>query len=290
MERAIGRPGPGTPVAATPGRLPQKPGVAFKHAMARAMEGWGPDAPATAARPRPGTAVAAARPAAAVQQARAPAAPPAPLPQARVPLPPAPVQQARAPAAPPAPRAEPAERPGAFRQLIARLETGPGRPDHGYGARNTGSGALGRYQMLPVALRDIGWQDATGQWTEAAARHGVRSEAEFLATPAAQEAAMSAYLRRAELQLERNGSLSRAGASIAGMDGAAVPLTDAGLVAAAHRAGAHSVARYLAHLGGGADSPLSAADRNTFAAVERRLRQFAELPYQVASRRTPPSA
>lgn len=272
MERAIGRPGPGTPVAATPGRLPQKPGVAFKHAMARAMEGWGPDAPAAALRPRPGAAVAASRPAAA----------------------PAPVQQARAPLAPAVARTEPAERAGAFRQLIARLETGPGRPDHGYGARNAASGALGRYQMLPVALRDIGWQDAAGQWTEAAARHGVRSEAEFLGTPAAQEAAMSAYLRRAEVQLERNGSLSRVGGSVAGMDGGAVPLTDAGLVAAAHRAGAHSVARYLAHLGSGGEAPLSAADRTTFAAVERRLRQFAELPYQVAGqgggRRAPPAA
>jgi hypothetical protein len=26
-------------------------------------------------------------------------------------------------------------------------------------------------------------------------------------------------------------------------------------------------------------------DRNTFAAVERRLRQFADMPYQVAARR-----
>ncbi|MBY0331432.1 MAG: hypothetical protein K2X49_12265, partial [Acetobacteraceae bacterium] len=178
-----------------------------------------------------------------------------------------------------------------FRQLIARLESGgPARPDGGYGARNPASGALGRYQMLPVALRDIGWQDAAGGWTPLAAGHGVRSEAEFLATPAAQEAAMSAFLRRAEVQLGRNGSLARTGGSVGGLDGAPVPLTDAGLVAAAHRSGAHSVARYLAFVGNGAETPLGAADRNTFAAVERRLRQFAELPYQVASRRGPREA
>lgn len=245
--------------AAKPGQVPQKPGVAFKQAMQRAMEGWGPDAPAAALRPRAG------------QAARA-------------------TGTAEAPAARPATRAA-GDLPPAFRHLIARLETGGNaRPDQGYGARNPTSGALGRYQMLPVALRDIGWQDASGAWTATAASMGVRSEAEFLANPAAQEAAMTLYVRRAEAQLDRNGSFARSGASVAGLDGAAVPVTDAGLVAAAHRSGAGSVARYLAHVTQGQDGPISAADRNTFAAVERRLRQFADMPYQVASRRSPRTA
>ncbi len=98
---------------------------------------------------------------------------------------------------------------------------------------------------------------------------------------------MGAYLRRAEALLDRNGSLARSGGAVTGLDGAPVRLTEAGLVAAAHRRGAASVARYLAHRGAPAPAdapPLSASDRRAFAAVERRLRDFAELPYAVAAR------
>lgn len=64
-----------------------------------------------------------------------------------------------------------------------------------------------------------------------------------------------------------------------------MPLTEAGLVAAAHRRGAGSVGRYLAHRAApSADAPLSAADHRAFSAVERCLRDFAELPYAVAAR------
>jgi hypothetical protein len=41
----------------------------------------------------------------------------------------------------------------AFRSRIAALESA----GSGWSARNAASGALGRYQFLPVALRDIGW-------------------------------------------------------------------------------------------------------------------------------------
>ncbi|MBL6080977.1 hypothetical protein JMJ56_23465 [Belnapia sp. T18] len=187
---------------------------------------------------------------------------------------------ARLPA--PAAAARPAE--NAFRARIALAESSARAPGQGLGARNPGSGALGRYQITPQALRDLGWQDAGGQWTMLAARHGVRSEADFLTSAPAQEAAIEAYLRRAEQQLDRNGSLARAGGSVTGLDGQAVPLTEAGLVAAAHRRGAGSVARYLAHRTGTPDAPLSQADRSAFAAVEGRLRDFAALPYGVASR------
>lgn len=174
----------------------------------------------------------------------------------------------------------------AFLARIARLETGAFRPGEGYGARNAASGALGRYQLTPLALRDLGWKDAAGGWTALAARHGVASDAGFLAAPAAQDAAMNAYLRRAEALLDRNGSLSRSGGTVTGLDGTSVPLTDAGLVAAAHRRGAGSVARYLAHRAApsATAAPLSASDRRAFAAVERRLRDFAEMPYATASR------
>lgn len=103
---------------------------------------------------------------------------------------------------------------------------------------------------------------------------------------------MDAFLRRTEQQLSRNGSLAQAGRQLPGLDGGAVPVTEAGLVAAAHRRGAHSVARYLAHRAGDPEAPVSPAQRQAFAAVERRLREFAEVPYALASagppRRTPP--
>jgi hypothetical protein len=188
-------------------------------------------------------------------------------------------------AGPPA-RLAAAPRPAenAFHARIALAESSARAPGQGLGARNPSSGALGRHQITPQALRDLGWQDASGQWTALAARNGVRSEADFLASAPAQEAAMAAYLRRAEQQLDRNGSLARAGSAVTGMDGQAVPLTEAGLVAAAHRRGAGSVARYLAHRSGTPDAPLSQADRRAFAAVEARLRGFAALPYALASR------
>ncbi len=211
----------------------------------------------------------------AVERAGAPAA--AAPPRVSVPA-----QTAR----PSAPRPAGATADAAFRARIARAETGAARADEGYGARNAASGALGRYQLTFQALRDLGWKDAGGGWTALAARHGVASDAGFLSSPAAQEAAMGAYLRRAETQLDRNGSLSRSGGTVTGLDGTPVPLTEAGLVAAAHRRGAGGVARYLAHRAAPPDAaaPLTASERRAFAAVERRLREFAELPYAVAAK------
>ncbi len=184
--------------------------------------------------------------------------------------------RAPAPRAPayPAPRAAPGD--GEFRARIALLESGR-EPGMGYRARNAASGALGRYQFMPVALRDVGWQDARGQWTAEAARQGVSSEADFLANPAAQEAVMGAYLRRKAEQLSTNGAMGAAGTTVAGTDGAAVRVTEAGLVAAAHRRGASSVARWLEHRTRTPGAPVPEAQRAAFASVERRLRDFADV-------------
>jgi len=172
----------------------------------------------------------------------------------------------------------------AFRQRIAAAESSatPTRP--GYAARNPSSGALGRYQLLPIALRDIGWQDAAGGWTPLATRQGVATEADFLANPTAQEAAMDAYLRRAAQMLAQNGALDRSGGAVAGLAGDAIPISEAGLLAAAHRRGAASVARYLTHRTETPSAPLSAADSRAFAAVEQRLRGFADLPLPQVAR------
>ena len=172
-----------------------------------------------------------------------------------------------------------------FRQRIAEAERSAEHARSGYGLRNASSGALGRYQFLPSTLVDIGWRGADGAWSAAAQRQGVSSDADFLARPAAQEAAMSAYLRRVETQLERNGSAGRQGEVLRGVAGQEITLTEAGLVAAAHRRGAGAVARWLQHRTNTPDAPLSAAQRNVYAQVERRVQDFAAVSY--ASQRAP---
>lgn len=174
-----------------------------------------------------------------------------------------------------------------FRQRIAQAERSAEHARDGYGVRNASSGALGRYQFLPNSLLDLGWKNAQGGWTPLAERHGVRSEADFLANPAAQEAAMSHFLRRVEVQLERNGVMTRQGATVSGLNGQEITLTEGGLVAAAHRRGSGMLARYLAHRTNTPDATLSARERSAFQAVERRLQDFGQVAY--ASMRQQPN-
>ena len=191
------------------------------------------------------------------------------LAQSQAPFPVQPTRTARA-----APAAMQAGRgaDSSFRHRIAAQESAGA----GWAARNPASGALGRYQILPVALRDIGWQGADGNWTGRAAALGVRSEADFLASPAAQEAAMGQFLERAERQLQANGALGAAGRTVTGTDGQPLAITEAGLVAAAHRRGAGAVARWVEHRTRTPDAPVPEASRAAFASVERRLRDFAD--------------
>lgn len=167
----------------------------------------------------------------------------------------------------------------AFRQRIAEAERSAEHQRDGYGLRNASSGALGRYQILPIALRDIGWMDAAGGWTATAARHGATDEAAFLASPEAQEAAMSAYLARQETILDRMGTLASAGTTVTGLDGRPIALSEGALVAAAHRRGAGTLARYLAHRTQTPDAPLTPAQRAAFASIEHRLRGFTDVAF-----------
>ena len=63
----------------------------------------------------------------------------------------------------------------------------------GFQAVNPNTNALGAFQLTPVALRDIGWQDSNGNWTPAAQAAGVTSTSDFLSNPQAQVAADNAY-------------------------------------------------------------------------------------------------
>lgn len=185
----------------------------------------------------------------------------------------------------------------AFRERIAQAERSAEHAQDGYALRNPSSGALGRYQFVPTALRDIGWMDADGGWTATAARQGVTDEQSFLANPAAQEAAMTAFLARQETILDRGGSLAAAGGTITLLDGSSLTLTEGAMVAAAHRRGAGTLARYLAHRQNTPDAPLTPAQRNAFESVEARLRGFADIAYvserpanRVMARRGGPAA
>jgi hypothetical protein len=246
---------PATP--ATPaGRAPKARD--FKPALARATP---PAAPTPAPQPRP-----AAQPAI----ARAPA--PAPTPVVARPVAPGTLQT-------PSLRPWEGQTNAVFRHRIAEAERSAEHVNDGYGLRNPSSGALGRYQFLPIALRDIGWMEPDGAWSASAARHGVTDEASFLASPAAQEAAMSAYLARQETILDRGGTMGAVGQTIRGLNGAEITLSEGALVAAAHRRGAGTLARYLTHRTETPDAPLSPAQRTAFESIEHRLRNFAEVAY-----------
>ena len=101
---------------------------------------------------------------------------------------------------------------------------------------------------------------------------------------------MSQYLQRTERQLAANGALGAAGRTVTATDGQPLAITEAGLVAAAHRRGAGAVARWLDHRTRTPDAPVPEASRTAFANVEQRLRDFAGVAYASGSRRVSPSA
>ncbi|MBX9728298.1 MAG: hypothetical protein K2X31_05260 [Sphingopyxis sp.] len=176
-----------------------------------------------------------------------------------------------------------------WREQIAAEETRRNDGDFGYGMRGQpGSSALGRYQLLRDPLIDAGWRDRiSGAWSARARSAGVTSDAEFLANPAAQEAAMNDVMRRNEDQLRANGAMRFAGQQVPGLSGGPVSITASGLAAAAHREGAGAVRRYLDHRAANSPPPPSVrgrGDLSSFNEIERRLRAFADAPYQTVRR------
>ena len=90
-----------------------------------------------------------------------------------------------------------------FREHLATAEGSADKPEYGYREVRQSTGALGRYQMTPAALRAAGTMDAAGRWT---GKYGIHSRAEFLANHEGQENALTDYLRDTESQLRTNGS------------------------------------------------------------------------------------
>jgi hypothetical protein len=162
-----------------------------------------------------------------------------------------------------------------FREEIANQES---RGSGGYRAFNK-SGALGAYQLTPVALEDIGWRGKNGIWNEAS---GVTSDEEFLNNPLAQEIALKEFLRRNRELLGANGFNPPVGQTVHGIEGNLI-VTEDGLAAAMHRAGAPMVKRYLKTLASqnwvSDESQWPEEQRPMIRAIEDRLRDFADIPY-----------
>ncbi len=182
-----------------------------------------------------------------------------------------------------------------FRNALHERES-RGGGNQGYEASN--NGAYGRYQMRVPALRDAGLIDARGNWT---GKHGVKSPEDFLRNPEAQERAFADFMARTEGYVRKGDLPKHIGREIEGVQDK-FRITEAGLLAAAHRQGAGMVDQYLeyqgrnqwksgkfdripddisqkiAELQRGLPNPQPAGD--VLRSIETRLREFSGIPYR----------
>lgn len=118
--------------------------------------------------------------------------------------------------------------------------------------------------------------DAKGNWT---GKYGIRSRAQFLADHIAQENALTDYLRDIGRQLRANGSFDFIGNPIDGLRDR-FTITRAGLIAAAHRAGATATSHYLLQIADNGFSSVGLTLRPEALAIETRLRIFSDVYYE----------
>lgn len=165
-----------------------------------------------------------------------------------------------------------------YADATAEAEGSKNKPHGGARERNPKTNALGSYQMLRDAFRAIGWQDEDGRWTSAAREWGIDTDEAFLDAPDAQEYAMRAYTRDNRRQLVANKSLEFVGRKFVSPNGRSFTVSEAGVLAAAHRAGASRTKRVLEKL-----ARKSAGNSPNFDDKERaaisRMRMFEDVPY-----------
>jgi hypothetical protein len=118
-----------------------------------------------------------------------------------------------------------------FKEKLAQRES-----SGDYKAKNK-LGYLGKYQFGKLALIDAGYKDKKGNWT---GKDGVKSEEDFLNNKEAQENAMDKYTGLQRKYLRRHGASKFIGKEFKG-----VPITESGLVAAAHLVGAKKLSKSL---------------------------------------------
>jgi hypothetical protein len=164
----------------------------------------------------------------------------------------------------------------AFRNQLAIAENSAHKPNFGYGDVNRKSGALGRYQVRLDGLHAAGMKDGNGKWT---GKYGIHSSKQFLASPEAQERALTDLLNDTERQLRVNGSLGDVGTDIEGQR-ACFKITRVGLIAAAHREGAGATHSYLNTVASYGFVTRGRQLERMQLSVETRLRTFADVPYE----------
>lgn len=118
-----------------------------------------------------------------------------------------------------------------FKEKLAQRES-----SGDYKAKNK-LGYLGKYQFGKLALIDAGYKDKKGNWT---GKDGIKSEEDFLNNKEAQESAMDRYTK-----LQRGYLKSHGGSDFIGKEFKGIPVTESGLVAAAHLVGAKKLSESL---------------------------------------------
>lgn len=98
-------------------------------------------------------------------------------------------------------------------------------------------GYLGKYQFGDLALQDLGFKDKDGNWI---GKDGITSPEEFLKSPEIQDKAIEDYFKIQEGYLKAKGALEFIGAELDG-----IPVTEEGLLMAAHLVGAGAVSKML---------------------------------------------
>lgn len=89
-------------------------------------------------------------------------------------------------------------------------------------------------------------KNAQGKWTAEAAKHGIKSNDDFLKSTEAQDVAAQDFFQKKAERLSSSGAMKKAGQRVVGVKGEFV-VTEAGLLAAAHRDGEKVVNAYLRH-------------------------------------------
>ena len=100
---------------------------------------------------------------------------------------------------------------------------------------------MGRYQVGKPALQDAGFMDEDGNWTALANSYGIYSQADFLASPAGQDAAVTAYHTKLCTYIRGYGLDDYIGSTYCG-----VTVTRSGLLAGCHLVGVGSLKKALA--------------------------------------------
>lgn len=126
---------------------------------------------------------------------------------------------------------------------------------------------------------DAGWTDKLGHWTEKAASHGVKNDMDFLDHPEAQEKAMTDVLRVYDDQIRALGLDRYVGKTIKDATGLPLRVSQAGIVAAGHRAGPTAVKNAIGRVMTGKKA-IKDDDVKIDRFVAKRLREFENVRYQ----------